>query len=91
MLQTIAKPFGWLMLWLYNLTGNYGVAIILFALVVKIIMLPFQLKSKKSTMRMSRMTPRLKELEKKFGHDQARYQQEMSKLYKEEGVNPMSG
>ena len=91
MLKAIAKPFGALMLFLYNLVGNYGVAVILFALVVKLIMLPFQLKSKKSMMRMSRMTPRLKELEKKFGHDQQRYQQEMAKLYKEEGVNPMGG
>ncbi len=88
---TIAKPFGWLMLHLYEWIGNYGVAVILFALVVKIILLPFQLKSTKSMMRMSRMTPRLKELEKKFGNDQQRYQQEMNKLYKEEGVNPMSG
>ncbi len=91
MLQAIAKPFGVLMLWLYNLVGNYGVAVILFALVVKLIMLPFQLKSKKSMMRMSRMTPKLKELEKKYGNDQQRYQQEMAKLYKEEGVNPMGG
>ncbi len=91
MLDAIAKPFGWLILHLYDWIGNYGVAVILFALLVKIILLPFQLKSKKSMMRMSRMTPRLKELEKKFGNDQARYQQEMSKLYKEEGVRPMSG
>ncbi len=91
MLRAIAMPFGALMLWLYNLVDNYGVAVILFALVVKLIMLPFQLKSKKSMMRTSRMTPRLKELEKKFGNDQQRYQQEMAKLYKEEGVNPMSG
>ena len=90
-MRTIAKPFGWLMLQLYNWVGNYGVAVILFALFVKLILLPFQLKSTKSMMRMSRMTPRLKELEKKFGNDQQRYQQEMNKLYKEEGVNPMSG
>lgn len=91
MLDAIAKPFGKLMLWFYNWTGNYGVAVILFALVVKLILLPFQLKSKKSMMRTSRMTPRLKELEKKYGNDQQKYQQEVSKLYKEEGVNPMSG
>ncbi len=91
MLNAIAKPFGKLMLFLYNLVGNYGVAVILFALAVKLIMLPFQLKSKKSMMRVSRLTPKLKELEKKFGHDQQKYQQEMAKLYKEEGANPMSG
>ena len=91
MLQAIAKPFGVLMLWLYNLVNNYGVAVILFALVVKLIMLPFQLKSKKSMMRVSRLTPKLKELEKKFGNDQQRYQMEMAKLYKEEGASPMGG
>ena len=90
-METIAKPFGRLMLLLYNWCGNYGLAVILFALVVKLIMLPFQLKSTKGMMRMSRMTPRLKELEKKFGNDRARYQQEMQKLYREEGVSPMSG
>lgn len=91
MFEAIGKLFGRLLLLLYNWTSNYGVAVILFALVVKLIMLPFQLKSKKSMMRTSRMTPRLKELEKKFGNDQQRYQQELNKLYKEEGVNPMSG
>ncbi len=91
MLKWIAIPFGMLLLWLFNWTGNYGVAVILFALVVKLIMLPFQLKSKKSMMRTSRMTPKLKELEKKFGNDQQRYQMEVQKFYKEEGVSPMSG
>ena len=87
----ICGLFGKLMLWLFNLCGNYGVAVILFALAVKILLLPFQLKSKKSMMRTSRMTPRLKELEKKFGNDKQKYQEQVNKLYKEEGINPMSG
>lgn len=91
MFKAIGKLFGQLLLWLFDFAGNYGLAIILFALVVKLIMLPFQLKSKKSMMRTSRMTPRLKELEKKFGNDRQRYQEEVNKMYKEEGVNPMSG
>jgi len=91
MLDAIAKPFGSLMLWLFDWTGNYGIAVILFALVVKLILLPFQLKSKKSMMRTSRMTPRLKELEKKYGNDKQKYQEQVNKLYKEEGLNPMSG
>lgn len=90
-MEVIGRLFGRLLLLLYNWTSNYGVAVILFALVVKLILLPFQLKSKKSVMRTSRMTPRLKELEKKFGNDRQRYQQELNKLYKEEGVSPMSG
>ena len=91
MFKAIAKPFGRLMLWLFGWTGNYGVAVILFALVVKLILLPFQLKSKKSMMRTARMTPRLKELEKKYGNDKQKYQEQVNKLYKEEGINPMSG
>ncbi len=87
----ICGLFGKLLMWLFELCGNYGVAVILFALVVKLILLPFQLKSKKSMMRTSRMTPRLKELEKKFGNDRQKYQEQVNKLYKEEGVNPMSG
>lgn len=91
MLDAIAKPFGILLLWIYRLVGNYGVAIILFACVVKLILLPFQMKSKKSMMRMSRLTGRMKELEKRHEGNQRKYQEEVAKLYKEEGVNPMSG
>ena len=91
MLSAIAKPFGVLLMWLYEVTKNYGVAIILFGLIVKLILLPFQVKSKKSMMRSNRLQPQLKELEKQYGHDQQKYQLEIQKLYKENNVNPMSG
>ena len=91
MMEMIAKPFGFLLLWLNNLVGNYGLAIFLFALLVKLIMLPFQVKSKKSMMRMSGLSDKMKELQKKHEGNQQKYQQEVSKLYKEEKVNPMSG
>ena len=87
----ITKPFSWLLLQLYYLFNNYGVAIIMFAVVVKLIMLPFQMKSKRSMMRMSRFTPRLKELEKKYEGNKQKYQEEVAKLYREEKINPMSG
>ena len=90
-MNVIAKPFGALMLLLYNLVGNYGLAIFLFALVVNLVLLPFQMKSKRSMMRMSRFTPKLKELEKKYANNQQKYQAEVAKLYKQEKVNPMSG
>ncbi len=91
MLSAIAKPFGILLMWLYELFKNYGIAVIVFALIVKLILLPFMAKSKRSMMRMTRFQPRLKELEKKFGNDKEKYNAEVAKLYKEEGVNPMSG
>ena len=91
MMEIIAKPFGWLLLWLNNLVGNYGIAIFLFALLVKLIMLPFQLKSKKSMMRMSGLNDKVKELQKKHEGNQQRLNMEINKLYKENKVNPMSG
>ena len=87
----ICIPFAWLVRLFYNLTGSYAMAIILFTLVVKLIMLPFQMKSKKSMMRMSRMSGRLQEIQKKYANNQAKQSEEMQKLYAEEGVNPMSG
>ena len=87
----IAIPFGWLLLTLYNLVNNYGIAIFLFALVVKLILLPFQMKSKKSMMRMSALQPQIAELQKRHEGNPKKLQEETSKLYKEEKVNPMSG
>jgi len=91
MLNTIAKPFGWLLMWLYDAFGNYGIAVILFALIVKLILLPFMAKSKHSMMRTSRLQPMMKELEKKHGANKQKYNEEVQKLYKEQGVSPMSG
>lgn len=91
MLKTIAIPFGWLMLWLYDITGNYGLAIILFALLVNLILLPFMWKSKKSMMRTTRLQPKIAELQKKHEGNQQKLNEEMSKLYREEKVSPMSG
>lgn len=91
MLQTIAKPFGWLLLKLYELTGSYGLALILFALVIRLILLPFTVKSKLSLMRTTRLTPQIKELEKRHGANSKKYADEVRKLYKEEGASPSSG
>ena len=91
MLDAIAKPFGVLLLWLYRLTSNYGAAILLFAVIVKLIMLPFQMKSKRGMMRMSRLSGKMQELQKRHEGNQRKYQEEMAKLYQSEGVSPMSG
>ena len=87
----ICIPFAWLVRLFYTLTGSYGFAIILFTVVIKLIMLPFQLKSKKSMMRMSRMNGRMQEIQKKYANNQTKMNEEIQKLYEEEGVNPMSG
>ena len=76
MMSYIARPFGWLLLQLYELTANYGIAVILFALIVKVILLPFQMKSKKSMLKTSRLQPKMKELQKKHGANQQKYNEE---------------
>ena len=87
----IIIPFSWLLNVFYNFTQNYGLAIILFALVVKIVLFPMSLKGKKSMIQMSMLSGKLDQLKKQYGKDQARYNQEMQKLYEREKVNPMGG
>ena len=87
----ICIPFAALGMLVYNLTGSYGVAIILFTLAVKLIMLPFQIKSKKSMIRMNRMSGKMQEIQKRYANNQAKLNEEMQKFYEEEGVNPMRG
>ncbi|MBR1457201.1 MAG: membrane protein insertase YidC [Oscillospiraceae bacterium] len=91
MWATITKPFAWLMVWLYEHTGNYGVAVILFALAVNLILTPFMAKSKKSMMRSTRLQPKIAELQRRHEGNPQKLNAEMQKLYREEGVNPMSG
>lgn len=91
MWATITKPFAWLMIKLYDWTGNYGLSIILFALCVNLILSPFMAKSKKSTMRTTRLQPKIQELQRRHEGNQQKLNEEMQKLYREEGINPMSG
>ena len=85
------KPFGAFLMLLIDAFNSYGWAILAFGLIVKLIMLPFQMKSKKSMMRTTMLQPRMKELEKRYGHNKQKYQEEVAKLYKDAKANPMSG
>ena len=89
--EIITWPFAKLMVWLYNLTGSYGWAVILFALVVNLILAPFMAKSKKSMMRQTSLQPQIQELQRRHEGNPQKLNEEMQKLYREEGVNPMSG
>lgn len=91
MWATITKPFAWLMIFFYRLTGNYGLAVTFFALAVNLILLPFMAKSKQSMMKTSRLQPKMQEIQRRHAGNQQKLQQEMQNLYREEGINPMSG
>ena len=87
----VTVPFGYLLSFLYDITTNYGVALILFAILVRLILLPATAKGKKSTMKMSRLTPRIQAIQKKYENDQQKQSQAIQALYKEEGVSMGSG
>ena len=87
----ICIPFAALLRLFYTLTGSYGISLILFTLVIKLILLPFQMKSKKSMVRMNRMTGLMQEIQKKYANNRVKMNEEIQKLYAEEGVSPMSG
>ena len=86
MSKIITVPFGWILGQLYNLTDNYGIAMILFALVVQTFMLPMRAKSKKSTMKMSRIQPLIQDIQARYT-DPVKQNEMLQKLYKDEGVS----
>ncbi len=85
--KIITVPFGYLLDWLYQFTTNYGVALILFAVVVQLVLLPMTAKSKKSMMKMSRLQPRIQEIQKKYENDKQKQQEAIQALQKEEGAS----
>ena len=87
----VTVPFGYLLSFLYQLTSNYGVALIIFAVLVKLILYPVTAKGKKESMKMSRLTPRLKVIQERYANDQAKQNEAIQALYKEEGVSMGGG
>ena len=83
----VQVPFGMLLKFLYDFTSNYGVALILFALLVKVVLMPATAKAKKSSMKMSRITPLSKQIQEKYKDDPQRQSAELQALYKREGVS----
>ena len=87
----IQVPFGYLMGWLYQFTNNYGIALILFSVIVQLVMLPMTAKSKKSMMKMSRLQPRMQEIQRRYADDPQRQNAAIQAMYKEEGVSMGGG
>ena len=84
--KIITVPFGWLIGFLYELTNNYGLAIIIFTVFVQLILLPITAKSKKSMMKMSRIQPRIQEIQQKYANDKQKQNEAIQQLQKEEGA-----
>lgn len=87
----IVRPFGMLLMAIYNLVGSYGLAIIIFALLSKFILLPLTIHSKKSMRKMSALSQKQQALQKKYANNRVKLNEELQKMYEKEGVSPMSG
>ena len=87
----LTKPFLIILEWLYSLCGNMGIAILIFATLLRIALLPISAKSFVSMAKMRKIQPRLQQLQKQYKNDRMRLNQEMMMLYRKEKINPASG
>ncbi len=87
----IVRPLGMLLNVIYGAVQSYGLAIILFALLVKLVILPISYHGKKNMMRMSALQGKMQQIQKKYANNKVKMNEEISKLYEAEGVSPMSG
>ncbi len=85
--QIITVPFGYLLDWLYRFTSSYGVSLILFAIVVQLVLVPISAKSKKSMMKMTRLQPKIQEIQRKYANDKQKQNEAIQKLQQEEGAS----
>lgn len=90
-MDTIANLLGYVLNFLYNICGNFGIAIILFTIIIKLCLLPLNIKQQKSLKNTARVQPKLLELQEKYKDNKELYAQEIAKFQKEEGFNPFTG
>lgn len=86
-----ANLFGYLLNLIYNLIGNYGWAIIVFCIVIKLLMIPLSIKQQKTLKKNNKIQAKMKEIQFKYKNDPERLNQATMDLYKEENVSPFSG
>ena len=87
----IITPLRWIIDLLYSWVGSYSIAIILFTLVVKLILLPLDIKQRHSMRKMQLIQPKVDEINKKYEKDPEKRSAKTMELYKKEKCNPMSG
>lgn len=91
MIAFFANIFGYILNFIYQLVSNYGLAIIIFSIVLKLIMLPLSIKQQKTMKKSSKIQEKMKQLQFKYKNDPEKLNQEVMKLYKEENMSPFSG
>ncbi len=90
MKNIIIAPFAWALEQFYNLSGNYIVALFLFAVVFKLVLLPSSISQQKGAAKQQRIQPKIRRIQARYAGDQKKIQEETQALYQREGYNPMS-
>lgn len=90
-MSIFANLFGYVLNFLYNLVSNYGIAIILFSILIKVLMIPLTIKQQKTLRKNEIMQKEMKQIQFKYKNDPEKMNQEIMSLYKREGMNPLSG
>ena len=91
MFNFFANIFGFILNQIYNMVNNYGIAIILFTIILKLVMLPISIKQQNTLKKSAKVQAQVKEIQKKYENDQVRQSQELMDLYKRENMSPFSG
>ncbi len=91
MFNFLANIFGYILNVIYNVVNNYGAAIIIFTIILKLAMLPISIKQQKTLKKSAKLQVKVKEIQEKYSNDQVRQSQEMMDLYKKENMSPFSG
>ena len=89
--QALLDAIGWLLAWLYDVVGNFGIAIIILTIVFRIVLLPLGIKQIKSMQATQALQPKVKEIQRKYKGNKQKIQEQTMKLYQEYGVNPLGG
>lgn len=87
----LGSLFGYVLWAIYSFTNSFGIAIIIFTFLYKVIMFPSSVKQQKSMAANSRLQAKQKALQEKYGNDKQKYNEELQKLYEKENINPFSG
>jgi len=90
-MEVLGWPMGWIMFACYWLIPNYGVALILFTIITRVLLFPISLKQQKEQAKMAFFRPKLEAIQKKYANNKEKYNEELQKLYTEEHYNPLSG
>ncbi len=90
-MSSISSLFGYILNFIYEIVNNYGLAIIIFSVLLKLILLPLSIKQQKTMQKTTKLQGKIRDIQEKYKNDQMKMNQEMMDLYKRENLSPFSG